>query len=230
MSLEKITKMTNSITYLSWILDKSSPSYGDREKFEMIKTSSIVNGDAGNHTKITTSMHIGTHIDMPYHFFDNGQTIEDFDAGFWIFNKISFIEIQPKDFIIKDELIEKLDTVDEDIEILIVKTGATYQRNETAFMTQNYGFDPILANELRRRFKFLRIFGFDSISVSSFTNRLLGREAHREFLNPEHPIILLEDMKLDMITLESNFDKIIVSPLRIKNSDGLPATVFALME
>jgi len=38
--------------------------------------------------------------------------------------------------------------------------------------------------------------GFDSISVSSFQNRMVGREAHRAFLDPKAPILLLEDIDL----------------------------------
>ena len=50
-----------------------------------------------------------------------------------------------------------------------------------------------------------------------------GRKAHKTFLNPEKPILLLEDMDLRDI---STLNKIIVAPLRIANCDGLPCTVF----
>jgi hypothetical protein len=53
----------------------------------------------------------------------------------------------------------------------------------------------------------------------------LGREAHKRFLNPLKPILLLEDMDLRSIDNDTIFDKIIVAPLRIAKCDGLPCTV-----
>ncbi len=52
------------------------------------------------------------------------------------------------------------------------------------FWKENYGFHPKLANFIRKNFPKVRIFGFDSISISSFTDRILGREAHKAFLDP----------------------------------------------
>jgi len=216
----------NKFVYLSWMLNESTPSYGNREKLEIAKTASIKSGDVGNHTKISMSTHLGTHIDMPYHFFEDGQTIEDFDADFWLFNKIGFLEIKPLGFVIKDELLDKIGTLDTDIEILIVKTGASDNRNSKDFIYKNFGFHQDVADSLRSKFKNLRIFGFDCISVSSLTNRNMGREAHKNFLKPSCPILLLEDMKLDILDGLKIFEKIIIAPIRIENCDGLPCTVF----
>ncbi len=69
----------------------------------------------------------------------------------------------------------------------------------------------------------------DLISTSSFSNREEGHRAHHAFLNPKsgQPILLIEDMKLDLIY---NFNKIIVSPLLVDNADGSPCTVFAFYD
>jgi len=176
-------------------------------------------------------VHIGTHIDMPYHFYDNGQTIEDFDVNFWKFDKPLIIEIEPKDNIIKDELIEKLESKkDIGYDILIVKTGICYSREKSSFWSDNFGFHPDIYDVLVKRFPDIRVFGFDSISVSSFSNRLLGRESHKAFLNPKKPVLLLEDMDLRNINEKSAFKNIIVAPLRISNCDGLPCTVIGLYD
>ena len=69
----------------------------------------------------------------------------------------------------------------------------------------------------------------DLISVSSYSNRNEGRKAHHAFLNSEEgePILLIEDMKLDVFDLIS---KVIVAPLRIEKADGTPCTVMAYTE
>lgn len=224
--------MSSSYLFLSHILDEKTPTYGNRNKFQKIKKSAILNGDVANDTYIKTTSHIGTHIDMPYHFYENGQTIEDFDVNFWIFQNPLFIEILPQDFIIKDELLEKLAVVDNRTlyDILIVKTGICHQRDKDIFWEQNYGFAPEIANYLREKFPSIRVFGFDSISVSSFTNRVVGREAHKRFLDPKKPILLLEDMDLRDMNQMTKLKSVIVSPLRITQCDGLPCSVFGVID
>lgn len=214
--------------FLSYILDINTPTYGDKNKFEKIKKSNITNGDIANDTSIATTVHIGTHIDLPYHFYENGQTIEEYDIDFFISNKILFLEIEPANLIIENELIEKLNKIKSKdyYEFLIVKTGMCNARNERKFWERNYGFSPKIAIYLREKFNNIRIFGFDSISVASFQERSIGRESHQEFLNPDKPILLLEDMDLRYVNSNTRFKEIIVSPLRIRNCDGLPCSVF----
>ena len=86
----------SKVIFLSHILDENTPSYGNRNKFLIEKKSDIQKGDVANDSFIKTTVHIGTHIDMPYHFFENGQTIEDFPADFWLFSKeeILFLDLK----------------------------------------------------------------------------------------------------------------------------------------
>ena len=213
--------------FLSHTLDKNTPTYGNRSKFEISKKSDMSKGDVANDSYISTTVHIGTHIDMPLHFYDNGQTIKDFDADFWVFKNSLVLEVKSEELIIKDELIAKLETIeDNSYEILIVKTGICNIRSQDRFWEQNYGFHPDIYDYLIVKFPNIRVVGFDSISVSSIQDRVLGREAHRRFLNPQNPILLLEDMDLRSISESTDFDEIIISPLRIAACDGLPCTVF----
>ncbi len=213
--------------FLSYILDKNTPTYGNRNTFDINKQSAISNGNVANDSYIATTVHVGTHIDMPYHFYESGQTIEDYSTDFWIFKNILVIEIKSNDLIIKDELIAKLEKIeDNSYEILIVKTGICNIRDKDEFWKNNYGFHPDIYDYINNKFPDMRVLGFDSISVSSIQDRTLGRETHRRFLNPKKPILLLEDMDLREITAVTKFHEIIVSPLRIADCDGLPCTVF----
>jgi len=214
--------------FLSYLLNTQTPSYGNRNKFEIGKQNSIAQGATANDSLIATTVHIGTHIDMPYHFYEQGQSVESYDADFFSLNKILFLEIEPKNHVIHEELLEKLRTV-EDIgyEMLIVKTGSCIFRESEQYWKENYGFHPKIYDFLRERFTTVRIFGFDTISVSSFQDRTTGKEAHKRFLTPEKPILLLEDMDLRNISSSTKFSSIIVAPLRVERCDGLPCTVMA---
>lgn len=225
--------MNNSkFLYLSYILDEKTPTYGNRNKFISSKKSDISKGDIANDTTIETTVHIGTHIDMPYHFFENGQTIEDFTLDFFLSERVLFISLKPKELIIKYELIEKLEKIENknNYEFLIVKTGICSKRDTQEFWELNHGFDPSIAKYLRESFPYVRVLGFDSISVSSFAHRMLGREAHKAFLDPKNPILLLEDMDLREVTKNNIIKKLTIAPLRIAKCDGLPCTVIAEIE
>lgn len=213
--------------FLSHILNQKTPTYGNRNFFQLEKKSDISKGDVANDSFMQTTVHIGTHLDLPYHFYAEGKTIEDFDADFWFFSNPLYVEILPLQSVVFKELIEVLEKIDKpECDILIVKTGICHQRDEDTFWEKNYGFHPELYDYLIKKYSNLKVFGFDSISVSGFSERVMGREAHKKFLNPKRPILLLEDMNLCYLSSTNSFKKVIVSPLRIEGSDGVPCTVF----
>ena len=218
--------------WLSYTINNDTPLYGGRtENFNLYKTSSIQNGKIANDTRIESTVHTGTHIDLPYHFYTNGQTIDDYDIDFWFFKKPLFIELKPNNFVIKDELINILkDIKDESYDILIIKTGICKFRDEEKYWKENYGFDPEIYEYLIKNFPDIKVIGFDSISISSWQNRDLGKVSHKVFLNPDKPILILEDMNLNNININSKLKNLLISPLRIGNCDGLPCTVFAQIE
>ena len=73
------------------------------------------------------------------------------------------------------------------------------------------------------RFPSLRAIGLDTISISSFSHRDVGRAAHREFLNSG--IRIIEDMKLKNIIEPSKLMRVIALPFRYLGSDGAPTTI-----
>lgn len=219
------------MNFLSYTLNPKTPTYGNRNEFKIGKQSAIVQGGTANDSTIETTVHIGTHLDMPYHFYENGQTVTSFDADFFHFSKILFLEVHPKHYVIKEDLIHQLEKIDDcGYDILIVKTGACHYRESEKYWNENYGFHPDVYDTLVSRFPKIRIFGFDTISVSSFQDRPMGKEAHQRFLNPKNPILLLEDMDLTEVDTSTNFSSIIIAPLRIEQCDGLPCTVIAILK
>lgn len=212
--------------FLSYTLNADTPTYGNRNRFELEKKASIARGDTANDSSMATTVHIGTHIDLPYHFHENGQTVDAYDADFWVFEHPLLIGVEPRGYVLKEEVIDALNKTDtRDADLLIIKTGICHHRHEERFWDENYGLDPSLYMYIRDRLPNVRVVGFDSISISSFRERLIGREAHRVFLNPEAPLLILEDMDLRHVDASTPFKRVIVAPLRIEGCDGLPCTV-----
>ncbi len=175
--------------------------------------------------------HIGTHIDCPYHFIDSGKTLSDYSAAFWMDRPAILIDVhcEPNQIILaKDIQVEllKLDRkIRSEVSTVLVRTGFEKFRFDRKYWEQNPGFSPEVALFLKSEFPNIGILGMDSISLTGFQSRELGREAHRAFLGSGDgdPILLLEDMRLSVIT--SSFLQVTVLPLLIQGADGAPCTV-----
>ena len=218
--------MSNYIV-LSHILDVNTPSYGGRDKLIIEHTSRIKDGKTANSSKWTfTNNHLGTHVDVPRHFYNSGKTVTDYYPKEWIFKKIQIITIpcEKAKLIGKDEIEDK---IKKDIDLLLIKTGYEKYRSIDKYWNDNPGLSPELGLWLRKECKNLRAIGFDFISLTSWKFRDIGKEAHRAFLNPDgnnSPIFIIEDMKLT--DFKKNIKEIIVAPLFVERSNGSPVTIF----
>lgn len=221
-------KPMNKWIYLSYPLTCKTPAYGGDVSIVIQRGKILEKGDSCNTQYWRLSNHIGTHIDFPRHFVSNGKTSSDYSPEFWILNFPIMIDISPIEpsWLIQPEDIPLMSAT-EYTDMVIIKTGFSGLRGKDIYSNQNPGFSPEVAVFLRERLPNLRVFGFDSISLSSFAHRETGREAHRAFLDHPNPILLLEDMDLSQVDHRSQLKKIIISPLRVENADGAPCTIFA---
>ncbi len=210
--------------YLSYFLNSNTPLYGGSKGITVTKDRSMQDGDTSNTKRLEFHNHSGTHIDFPNHFIIDGKQSSDYSADFWFFDRpfVLIVEIAESELIdFTDDILERIPV---DTDFLILNTGFYKYRNDERFWKTNPGIAPELAYRLRRRCPQLRVLGMDTISLTSFQQRELGRIAHRKFLG-ENNILIVEDMKLD----ELNFipSRIFCFPLLVENIDGSPVTVIA---
>jgi arylformamidase len=214
--------------YLSYFLNEQTPLYGGEKVIEIKKRSEISQGASSNTEIIKFPNHSGTHIDFPKHFADSGKTINDYPSSFWQFENVHVISFPcKKDEIIKEDVLN-INNIPRETDFIIINTGFGKNRTNDIYWNNNPGLSPSLAFALKKRCPNIKIVGFDFISVSSFQNRLLGREAHREFL-VNHDILLIEDMKLDEIK-QITINSITALPLLIDKTDGSPISIIANYE
>lgn len=216
---------------LSHILDANTPSYGNRDKLIIDHISQINDGKSANSSKWTfTNNHLGTHVDVPRHFYDSGKAITDYYPQDWIFKKIQVIDVPcEKAKLIGIKEIEH--KIRKNIDFLLIRTGYEKYRSSEKYWNDNPGLLPELGVWLRRRFTNLRAIGFDFISLSSWKYRDIGKKAHKVFLNPigiNQPIWIIEDMSLECINNEIR--EVIITPMFIKDSNGSPVSVFAKID
>lgn len=217
--------------FLSHIIKPDIPSYGNQDKFIVEEISQISEGKSSNNSKwIFSNNHLGTHVDVPKHFFEQGKTITDYTPKEWIFTNVQVIDIPCRGsrLINADDMSNKINSK---TDLLLIRTGYEQYRNVDKYWYDNPGLSADLGFWLREKFNSIRAIGFDFISLSSWKHREEGKKAHRAFLNPQgvgDPILIIEDMKLS--NCNGKINKIIIAPLFIKNSNGAPVTVFAELE
>lgn len=215
-------------TFLNHFLTNETPTYGNRTgDISILKNTSIEEGASCNSLKITMSNHVGTHIDLPAHFDCKGKRVKDYSADEWFFKKIQLIDIKKNqgEFISFQEMAKYLNP---STEVLLIRTGFEAYRNNDCYWQENPGLLEDVGQELRINYPDLKVLGFDFISVSSYTNRPLGRKAHQSLLSsefPGSPLRVIEDMKLGH--LKSNPLSIMIAPLPIELADGIQVTVIA---
>ena len=223
--------------YLNHIINKNTPKYADNGSIELEKISSINMGHSSNSTKLSFSSHTGTHIDAPLHFDQSGDSLDMYSTEFWFCKKPYLIEYTAleNEILTLSTLKNYLYSIPEDTDLLLIKTGFESYRNSNykTYIFHGPGIAPDVGLWLRNNRR-LKMIGFDFISLSSYSNRELGREAHRAFLSKSfpgfnegcsNPILIIEDMHLSEIN--NSVKSVVVAPLLYENADGAPVTVIA---
>ena len=224
--------------YLNHILTNVTPRYANSGNLRLEKISSINKGDTSNNTQLEFSAHTGTHIDAPLHFDEDGKSLDMFCSNFWFCHHPYLIEYEAEEEeILTVEKLEKyLIKIPQETDILLIKTG--FEKNRISGPDSKYifngpGIDPDVGVWLRNHLG-IKMIGFDFISLTSFKNRELGREAHRIFLSNKHdfldsdasePILIVEDMHLS--ELKKSPVNVCIVPFLYTDADGSPVTVIA---
>ncbi|MDD4957099.1 MAG: cyclase family protein [Candidatus Omnitrophica bacterium] len=208
------------IILLSHLMDGNTPLYGGEDRVEMVQGKSIKSGDSCNTMRLSMTNHAGTHVDMPRHFFEKGATVSDMPPEGWVFDRITLVEVPsgPGESVIGPDLLEE----PVDCELLLIRTGMEKFRNEKTYIQGSPVILPELADWIKSKCPSIKAVGIDTISISSLNDRVMGRKAHKAFL--EKGIILVEDMKLSGVGHVP--DRVIVAPLMLKDADAAPVTVF----
>lgn len=216
------------LKWLSHALDERTPAYGGGIGLSVGVEKSLAEGDSCNMIRMTLSNHLGSHVDAPRHFLHDGCTIDAYNPSDWVFNAPRLIDLSPVEpgSVIDPPAIELAGGgSDARTDLLLIRTGFEKWRGKDVYWRDGPGFSPDLAGYLVSAFPGIRAIGFDSISLSSYRHRELGREAHRRFLGAN--LRIFEDLALSQVNGCDSLVSVAALPLRIKDADGAPCTVLA---
>ncbi len=173
-----------------------------------------------NITQLVMSTHLGTHLDAPFHFFDDGLTVEKLDPGrgfgpAWV---LDFSSKGPKAEITREELMRHEAKIVRGARLLI-RTGWDRAFPEPRYFTDYPGLPPEACTYLAGRgiaclaLDMPSVYGADYVSVH---HALLGAG-----------VLIVEGLAhLEQIRSERVF--LAALPLRVRGRDGSPCRAIAL--
>ncbi len=217
--------------FLHHFLREDTPGFGGEKVFHREPLSQMCCGKSSNSERWIVNNHGGTHIDLPYHFDLDGKKLHQFSPGFWHTSHCHLIKVKlhPDELLTVEKISSNLSlslsleqfTL---LEFLILKTDFQSFRTSDIYWKNGPGIHPDVATYLRDHFPALRYIGFDFLSLTSFSQREIGREAHRAFLkHPTHPICIIEDMNLS--SLHTSPEKATILPFMVDAADGSPVSI-----
>jgi len=173
---------------------------------------SLEGGDACNVTKLTTGVHIGTHMDAPRHFIPNGLGIDrlPLDA---VMGACRVIQIQDNEAVRPAELEHQALKPGERI---LFKTRNSLR----GWTSSNFLEDFVYVSKEAAQFlveRKVQTVGVDYLSVGGFHKD--GPETHRILLGAT--VWVIEG--LDLSKVEPGNYEMVCLPLKLVDSDGAPA-------
>jgi arylformamidase len=194
-------------------LDAALPTYPGNVPFALEPVKRIAGGASSNVSAIHMSVHAGTHVDAPRHYFDTGASIEALPLEL-LMGRARVVEVSSATGIGSDEL-GGIDLAD-DVRLLL-KTTNSRLWGSPEFHPDYVGVTESGARLLVERG--VKVLGVDYLSVEEF--RRPGAPAHRVLLGGG--TIVIEGLNLRDVAPGTY--EMICLPLRVVGADGAPARV-----
>jgi arylformamidase len=165
-----------------------------------------------NVTRYSFGSHTGTHVDPPFHFIENGITVDRLPLELLI-GRVRVVEINAP--VVDEAVLGEFDFT-ADVR-LFFKTRNSYLWNESKFAKQFVCIAPDAARLLIDNG--IKVVGIDYLSVEQFGSETY--ETHLALLGAG--VVVVEG--LDLREIEPGDYEMICLPLKVKDGDGAPARV-----
>lgn len=198
---------------ISVAIQPGLPLWPGDEPLELERVQQISNGDISNVTKISCSVHIGTHVDAPVHFLKDGKGIET--LSFRVLNGRAYVVDLPGVELITREVLEEANVPPRTRRVLFKTRNSQYWNDpKHTFKRDFVGLDESASRWLVQ--KGVQLVGVDYLSVAPYNAPIT---THEVLLR--HDIVILEG--LDLRQVAQGRYMLHCLPLKIAGSDGAPA-------
>ena len=207
---------------LTQIIEENMPVYPDTQGPEF-SLSGTYEADGFRETRLSMCSHNGTHMDAPFHIFEDGTPLETFSLSRFVgLGLVIDCRDIGGDEEIPMEKIERVRSLADQAEYLLFLTGWS------RFWGQDIYFEkyPVISEEICRYViaSGKKGIGLDTVSVDPVSDLHLTR--HRMLL--ENEILIVENLK-NVELLGENLFTFAALPLKFRNSDGAPVRAAGIL-
>ena len=200
---------------ISLTISEDFPTWPGDPPIKLKMISQIDKGDLANVTHLSAPVHMGTHVDAPDHFLNNGNTVEDIPLDFLV-GPVLVLEVPSPEVITAGDL-DALKIPEGTRRIIFKTSNSEYWKGEQHTFQKNF---VALGSEAAARLVELglNVVGVDYLSVAPYNEPI---PTHKILL--EAGILIIEG--LDLSRVSAGEYKLYCLPLKIAGSDGAPARV-----
>lgn len=173
-----------------------------------------------NITQLVMSTHLGTHLDAPYHFFDEGKTVDQLDlrrgiGPAWV---LDFTHKGPKEEITPEDLQPHTEKIHAGAR-LIIHTGWDKVYPEERYFTDCPGLNPAACKLLAEKKIATLAMDMPTVYGPEYV------EVHHDLLRAE---VLIVEGLAHLDTLSESQILFMAIPLKITGRDGSPCRAIAI--
>jgi len=199
---------------ISLTISPDLPTWPGDPKLELKKFESMDKGAHNNVSQISTSVHIGTHVDAPYHFLNDGMMIEHLPLEV-LTGPCYVVQLPDGVEAITAEVLERTELLSEAKRVLFgTRNSHFWAKGEATFQTDFVAITEDGAEWLVERG--VQLVGVDYLSVAPYGDSV-----------PTHTVLLKAGVVvvegLNLSNVMRGFYDLYCLPLKIAGCDGAPA-------
>ena len=199
---------------ISLTISPSLPTWPGDPALELEQIESMDKGAHANVTRISAAVHLGTHVDAPHHFLNDGRTVESLPLSV-LTGPCYVVQLPDGVEAITAEMLERMELTFEFKRILFgTRNSHWWAKGETVFQTDFVAITEDGAEWLVERG--VQLVGVDYLSVAPY-----GDSAPTHTVLLQAGVIIVEGLNLSQIS--RGFYDLYCLPLKIADSDGAPA-------
>ena len=199
---------------ISLTLSPDLPTWPGDPALELELFESMDKGAHVNVTKISTSVHVGTHVDAPHHFLNDGRTVEGLSLDV-LTGPCYVVQLPDGIDAITAEVLDRTEVTSEMKRVLFgTRNSHLWARSETGFQTDFVAITEDGAEWLVSRG--IQLVGVDYLSVAPYGD---SEPTHKVLLGAG--VVIVEGLNLASVL--RGFYHLYCLPLKIAGCDGAPA-------
>jgi arylformamidase len=199
---------------ISLTISPNLPTWPGDPDLELERVESMDHGAHVNVTRLGASVHLGTHVDAPHHFLNDGRTVENLPLDV-LTGPCYVVQLPDGVEAITSEVLDRTEITPGMERILFgTRNSHLWARGESKFQTDFVAITEDGAEWLVERG--IKLVGVDYLSVAPY-----GDSAPTHTVLLKAGIVVVEGLNLSQVM--RGFYDLYCLPLKIAGSDGAPA-------